>query len=110
MNPLIFSLFLATAATVCGMAPPSSRPDAPSVSLVQVIELAATRAKEIDPSAYAGEAVFRYADMSPRPDEFTRDRWEVVFYRPEGSKTAVGFPDIVIAVSLDGVKTKVLKK
>ena len=110
MKPLIFALFFATTAIVCGMAPPSSRPDAPSVSLVQVIELAAAKAKEIDPSAYAGEAVFRYADMSPMPDEFTRDRWEVVFYRPKGSRTAVGFPDIVIAVTLDGAKTKVLKK
>lgn len=92
------------------MAPSNSRPDTPPVPLVRVLEIATAKAKEVDPSAYAGEAAFRYAYMSPAPDEFTQDRWEVIFYRPKGNVTADGFPDIVIAVTLDGEKTKVMKK
>ena len=110
MKPLILALFLAGTTLLFGMAPPNSRPDTPPVSLVQAIEIATTKAKEIDSSAYAGEAVFRYAFMSPAPNEFTQDRWEVVFYRPKQSITAAGFPDIVVAVTLDGKRTQIIKK
>jgi hypothetical protein len=110
MKSQIAALFLAITTLLPAAAPPNVRPDTPLVSLIRIVEIATATAREIDASAYAGEASFRYAYMSPAPDEFSKDRWEVVFYRPKQNLTDSGFPDIVIAVTLDGEKTRVIKK